>query len=255
MNEEQRVHRLLDDAVPTAPAPTGWADRAAKRTTRRRIGAGAAAVAVLAVAGVFVADAIPRGQRTEVAPASARPSVRPTATETVTMQVDLPYYATVESLAERADAIVSVRVVDSRSGLDGPDLSSHDPRVNPYVGASKTPSAAENEAMGVPITVYVVEITKAVAGPLAEHSTVEVVETGGLVGGVQYRVANLVPMSTAMPDLLFLEEVGGGRYASVGMWQGRFDKAEDGGYFSRSEPPLRIDGASDLERLARIVEE
>lgn len=87
MNEEQRVHRLLDDAVPTAPAPTGWADRAAKRTTRRRIGAGAAAVAVLAVAGVFVADAIPRGQRTEVAPASVSPTAMPTPTSAPTGEV------------------------------------------------------------------------------------------------------------------------------------------------------------------------
>lgn len=48
MNDD-RIHRLLDDAAPAAPSPTGWANRAARRSIRRRAGIGAAAVA-LAVA-------------------------------------------------------------------------------------------------------------------------------------------------------------------------------------------------------------
>jgi hypothetical protein len=43
---DDRIHRLLEDAVPSAPSPTGWADKVARRSARRRVGVGALAVAI-----------------------------------------------------------------------------------------------------------------------------------------------------------------------------------------------------------------
>lgn len=182
------------------------------------------------------------------------PSVAPSPTETLTIVVDLPHYESVEDLASAADAIVKARVISSRSDLDIPDYTSDDPRVNPYIGASETPSSEEIKAMGIPITVYTVEITESLAGKLSERSTIEVVEMGGLVDGIDHRVANLQPLATSKPDLLFLEQVRDGRYATVGMAQGRFTALSDGSYVSLSDTPLKIGTSSGLQRLEQVVD-
>lgn len=182
------------------------------------------------------------------------PSVAPSPTETLTILVDLPHYESVEDLASAADAIVKARVISSRSDLDLPDYTSDDPRVNPYIGASEAPSPEEIKAMGIPITVYTVEITESLAGKLSERSTIEVVEMGGLVDGIDHRVANLQPLATSKTDLLFLEEVRDGRYATVGMAQGRFTALSDGSYASLSDTPLKIGTSADLQRLEQVVD-
>ncbi|MDF1490091.1 hypothetical protein [Tessaracoccus caeni] len=87
MNDD-RIHDVLSDGVPPAPSPTGWATKAARRSTARRATVGVAALlAVAAVPAAFLMN----GERPLIAtPASPSPSApadpalaSPSATEDV----------------------------------------------------------------------------------------------------------------------------------------------------------------------------
>ncbi|HMR47975.1 MAG TPA: hypothetical protein PKE40_01820 [Arachnia sp.] len=73
--DERRVHAVLSDGLPPAPAPTGWAATAARRSSARRAGVGVAALlAVIATPAALLLSHEPPVLATPANPASPSPS-------------------------------------------------------------------------------------------------------------------------------------------------------------------------------------
>ncbi|MHA7861519.1 hypothetical protein ACX1DX_09125 [Tessaracoccus sp. Y36] len=160
-------------------------------------------------------------------------------------------------MAAKSDAMVSVRIVGSRGEMVLPDYSFDDPLINPYAGTTNTPSPAELKELGTPTTVYQAVVTQAFAGNLKTGEEIEILEVGGVVGGVAYEMAGRPDLPSDLPDLLFLAEAGKhGSYVTAGTAQGRFKEVGPGQYRSMDPalPHLALNSASEMARVKRVIE-
>lgn len=203
-----------------------------------------------------VASASEANPRPNDSPATAEAS----ATATTAIMTSPVVYETVDDMAARSDAIVSVKIVDWRYVETLPDYSSDDPLINPYAGSTnEPPTDAEMRELGLgtPTTVYSAVVAESFGGDLRLGSEIEIVEVGGIIDGVSYEISGLPALASDLPDLMFLKSTNkNGQYVITGMGQGRFKKSDPGKYVSvdRSVTKLAINTASDMASAKRAVE-
>lgn len=168
------------------------------------------------------------------------------------IEVDAPYYETVDDLAARADIVLEATVVSLREDVEYPKYDSTDPRVNPYAGTGREPTEAEIREGAVPVTITSMEVLQthyvsSEGRAPFDGSVVEVVEPGGFIGEALAHGAD--PSQAGETLLIFALVDSEGRYHVLGAGQGRL-VSEEGLFVSvvpeRSD--LRI-GSSDIGGL------
>lgn len=153
---------------------------------------------------------------------------------------DVAWHEDVAALAAHADLVVQVHVASSEVleyVHDSSYLDSDDPLLNPYAGASRTPSAAEVEAASTTVaTLYNTTATDVVAGSADAGDEVRVWQNGGSLGGVDHLVHGLVPLADIQGDpLLFLTTQNGEDFWVVGGTQGILAPTSGGTFQSVAE--------------------
>ena len=137
----------------------------------------------------------------------------------LTTLVDGVYYEDVRALVRNSDLVAVGRVVGYQETKEYPDLTSDDPKLNPYAGTGKSPSPEELEAMAHHRWSFEVEVTETLAGEAESPITVHV-PVGSL---------NLLYLDD---PLLFLLRAPDGSYHLNGHAQSVMVRQDDGLYVS-----------------------
>lgn len=159
----------------------------------------------------------------------------PSAEETVQLQPDYPAYEQ-DSLVSEAVLVVSGTVTGAEDTVLTPEFEGSTPEENPLLGLSEEEKQeAMDQAEGVPATAITLQIDETYKGGVAAGDEVVIVQTGGVIDGVQYDASGTTIMTEDSRYMVFAEEGREGAYNVLGGSAGLY--LDDGeGAFEAVDP-------------------
>jgi len=146
----------------------------------------------------------------------------------VQMAADYPGYDQ-STLFSEASIIVEGTVLATAYRVDKPQYVGDTPEENPLYGLpSDEVSTIVAQDSGVPTTVVTLRVDAAYKGGVAVGETITVVRTGGVIDGVDYRVAGESALEANGRYLLFAADSSAGEYYILGGQTGVYAVTGDG---------------------------
>lgn len=147
---------------------------------------------------------------------------------TVAMFADYPSYDE-QSLIKESNLIVEATVVSSEYTVVRPRFEGDAPEENPLLGLSEEEQkrAIEQDA-GLPSTAVTLHIDAVYSGDAVPGREIVVIQTGGVVGGVEYRLEEEVPLEVGVRYLLFARDSFDGAFVILGGSAGSYLESDEG---------------------------
>ena len=169
---------------------------------------------------------------------------------TVGMQSDFLVYDE-QSLVEDATLVAEGTAIASESTLLMPRLEGDTPEENPVLDLSEDEKKdAVANASGVPVTVVTFRVDTVHKGAPSPGEDITIIQTGGVVDGVDYVLASEIPLEVQQRYLLFAGDDVDGAFSILGGSGGTYTDAGDGTYVAASPDMAPFDTLTTAEVVA-----
>ncbi|MDR0627367.1 MAG: hypothetical protein LBG11_08965 [Bifidobacteriaceae bacterium] len=180
---------------------------------------------------------------------------QPPAGSTVELQADYPSYDT-DGLFGAATLIVVGTAIGSESTVVTPRYEVGDsPEDDPWFGLSdeeREHALAELQDAGIAATAVTFRVDAAYRGEVGPGQEITIMQTGGVLDGVDYQVSGETELAVGSSYLLFAKDSFDGAFAILGGSVGTYISSSDGGFAATATDSAAAGSftASEVESLA-----